>query len=366
MSFIEGKIRNALIKRDRYNWYKFFSGKFIEKLNELGFENKKAKGEDEYIKKWRALSPRVEPYSYRLYSHYCGFTPNIVPEDIGRTLIEPVLCPLKHRPAYSDKNLFPMIIGKEFVPTTVVCRIGGSTLLDKDFKKADKELTHYIGETTPLILKPTLYSNSGMRILKFEKKGDSFVSTDGTKVLTKEFLMSYGRNFCLQKAIEQHPFMSQFCASSVNTIRLCVYRSVKDNQLIVTGGFFRIGKEGAVVDNAGSGGAFIGLDITTGKFANYLIEPHFNKLSEWNGIDFSHNTFVMPYWDKVIEFAKFVGSRILHHRLIALDIAIDPNGKPILIEFNVEFFGYFAYMLSNQEVFGKYTDEVIDYCKMMM
>lgn len=71
------------------------------------------------------LCPRVEPYSYRFFRHFCGNNPNIVPEDIGRSYIEEVLNPVEYRPAYADKNLFPEIIGKNHVARTIVCRING-------------------------------------------------------------------------------------------------------------------------------------------------------------------------------------------------------------------------------------------------
>jgi hypothetical protein len=71
----------------------------------------------------------------------------------------------------------------------------------------------------------------------------------------------------------------------------------------------------------------------------------------------------IPNWDKVLLFAKNIGDRILHHRLIALDIALDKNGEPVLIEYNLGMFSYWLFMYTNQEVFGEYTDEVIDYCK---
>ena len=80
-------------------------------------------------------------------------------------------------------------------------------------------LKKYIGDSTSLILKPSVGTNSGDGVIKFNKVGEEFVSIDGKVTLTKEFLMSYGRNFCLQEAVCQHEFMNHLCATSVNTIR---------------------------------------------------------------------------------------------------------------------------------------------------
>lgn len=343
--------------------YKVYSEQNKHRLELQHYENKKAYGEDAYLKKWGVLSSRVEPYSYRLFSHYCGPTPNIVPEDIGITCIEEVLNPLALRPVYSDKNLFLKIFGAENVPRTIVCKINGSHLMDAEYKLAEKELSEYIGETENLILKPTVDSCAGRGIIKFVKKDDGFISIDGKITLSKAFLESYRKDFCLQEAVEQHDFMNKFCPTSVNTIRLCLYRSVKDEKPRVTASVIRIGKDGAFIDNACAGGMFIGVNVATGEMGKYVMDKYGNKENVWNNIDFSQNSFVVPHWKEVIAFAEYVGTRILHHRLIALDIALNKDGKPILIEFNIEWFGFWVYEYTSQEVFGEYTDEIIEYCK---
>lgn len=360
---IKSTIKAGIKEYWRYRCYRFYSEQFKHYLDIQHLENKKAEGEDEYLQKWKALSSRVEPYSYRFFSHYLGFTPNIVPEDIGHSIVEEILNPLPYRRVYEDKNIFPDLIGKENVPRTIVCRINGSKILDADYRKADKELSEYIGATESLILKPTIDSDSGRGIIKFVKKGNVYVSTSDEKTMTKDFLESYCKDFCLQEAVKQHAFMNNFCPTSVNTIRLCLYRSVKDEKPRVTASIIRIGKIGAFVDNAHAGGMFVGVNVATGEMGKYAIDQYGNKQNVWNDIDFSQGTFIVPHWKDVIAFAEYVGTKIHHHRLIALDIALNEEGKPILIEYNIYGFSFWLFMLTEQEVFGKYTDEVIEYCK---
>ena len=54
--------------------------------------------------------------------------------------------------------------------------------------------------------------------------------------------------------------MAQFNSTSVNTLRIVVYRSVTDNNLYVTNSILRIGLKDSVIDNAHAGGVFIGID----------------------------------------------------------------------------------------------------------
>ncbi len=358
-------MENEIPSYRHYRLYKIYSARYKNYLELRHFENKKAEGEDAYLEKWKALSPRVEPYSYRFFSHYCGHTPNIVPEDIGHSYIEDVLNPRALRPAYYDKNLFGEIIGKENVPRTIVCRVNGGQLLDAEFRLAEKELPEYIGETESLILKPSGDSRSGRGVVKFIKKGDVYVSTDGKTTLSKAFLESYREDFCLQEAVDQHIFMKMLCETSNNTIRLFLYRSVKDEKPRVTASVIRIGKNGVFADNACASGMFVGVNVATGEMGKYVVDQYGNKENVWNGMDFSRSSFIVPQWKEIVSFAEYVSNRIHHHRLMVLDLVLKNDGKPILTEYYIDWFGFWIYEYTNQEVFGEFTDEIIDYCKKM-
>ena len=157
--------------------------------------------------------------------------------------------------------------------------------------------------------------------------------------------------------------MKSLCSSSINTIRLCVYRSVITEKPIVTASIIRIGKEGSYIDNAHAGGMFIGVDIQTGQLGAFVCDQYGNKQSKWNDIDFEINKLVVPNWGSILEFAQNIGSRILHHRILQLDIYLDEYGTPGLIEYNIKSIGYWLYFLVGQSPFGDYTDEIIEYCK---
>ena len=343
--------------------YRFYSSQFKRYLELHHFNDKKAPGEDAYLELWHSLSKQVEPYSYRYFRHFCGDTPRIVPEDIGHSIIEDVLCPNAYREVYSDKNLFPLIVGRDNLPRTLLYRINGGCLLDSEYHPIDKDVLSYLSSVDSVILKPSINSCSGQGIMKFQKRKDGFLSVDKGVALTKEYLLAYSDNFCLQETIVQHPFLSHLCSSAVNTIRICVYKSVKNDESIVTSSILRIGKAGKYVDNAHSGGFFTGINKETGELDKYVIDQYGNKKEEWNGIDYTSNSLTIPNWDKILSFAKTIGDRILHHRLIALDIALNKYGNPVLVEYNLGLFSYWLFMYTNQEVFGDYTDEVIAYCK---
>ena len=82
----------------------------------------------------------------------------------------------------------------------------------------------------------------------------------------------------------------------------------------------------------------------------------------FNGVNFE-NEFIIPNYDRIVQFGKYICTQIVHHRLIALDIMVDKEGTPRLIEFNLQHFSGYLIQTTTSSLFGAYTDEVIDYCK---
>lgn len=104
----------------------------------------------------------------------------------------------------------------------------------------------------------------------------------------------YKRNFIIQKAVSQSSFMSVFNPSSVNTLRVATYRSVKTGKVHVINAVMRIGASGKNVDNAHSGGRFIGIDHKTGIVGKYVCDWLGKTDTVFNGIDFSKESFQIP------------------------------------------------------------------------
>ena len=336
-----------------------YSRQFKRYLKNLGIPNSPVEGEEEYIKKWGVFNGKVEPYSYRLFSRFMGPSPDIVPEDIGHAYIEDVLNPPLFSAYYSDKNLFEETFKEGTLPKTVARRIGGSILLDKDYQPLTEEIK---SNSDRLILKPSAGTSSGVGVELFVKSDKGYVNSTTGEVLTREYLTRYGDDLILQEAVRQSEYVSYFCKTAVNTIRLATYRSVKDERVHVTAGILRIGRDGEFVDNAHAGGVYLGVNTETGELGKTAFDQYGNQTKEWNGIDFSKSAFKLPNWEEVVEFAKYIGSSNHHSRLLALDIALDENDKPKLIEYNIRWFSYWLFMFNGQLPLGEFTDEIIEHC----
>lgn len=174
-------------------------------------------------------------------------------------------------------------------------------------------------------------------------------------------ILSYGGDFIVQEAVEQNKFINQFNPTSVNTLRLSLYKSVKDDVCHVTGAIMRIGGKDNVVDNAHAGGCFVGI-YEDGSFGHEVFDQYGRHRTVFNNIDFTAD-YKYPNWNNVIKFAKSVGKYIPHHRLIALDIVLDKESNPLLIEFNIVGYSTWFFQYTVGPAFGRYTNEILDYCK---
>ena len=345
-----GRRYDHLLYRRHYRWL----------LNHNGFPNGKAQGEDAYIAKWRQISSSVEPYSYRLFSRFCGPTPDIIPEDIMHATVEACLNPREQWDIYEDKNNFAKYVGTSILPQTVAFRqAGGSITYHSQLSTLHSPLS------TPhssLILKPSVGTSCGESIMRFDRVGEGYCAADGTH-LTDDFLLSFGTDWVLQEAVIQHPLLQRFCSTAVCTVRLVVYRSVVDGSPHVTAAILRVGKEGAVVDNIDAGGRFLGIDIADGHLRGPFFNRQGQRSSVWNDFDITSGDYHIPSWDAVVDQALRVANGLGPHHLIALDITVNDKEKPMLIEYNIGGFTTYFFHFTGQTVLGPWTDEVISYIK---
>jgi hypothetical protein len=169
-----------------------------------------------------------------------------------------------------------------------------------------------------------------------------------------------GADFIMQEAVEQSDFMARFCATSANTFRIAVYRSVKDEQCYVVGTVMKIGTDGSCVDNAHAGGRYVGIS-RDGELSHYTMDQYGVKQVIFNGIDFSKETFIIPHFDWIKAFSIKVAECIPHHRLIALDVAIRKDGTPVLIEYNIGGYSMWYFQYMGVSALGDYVAEIRDY-----
>lgn len=321
--------------------------------------NKKCTGEKEYIKKWACLG-RVHPIYYRLYSHYVGNDANIVPEDILHNVIEPVLTPVDYRPYYSDKNLFDKLFSDGMLPNTILRCMKGF-YYNREYKKVVCQDVLENISYEKIVVKPTIETSGGQGVVVFSKIGNQYKALNKENIfLTEDWLKKeYCGNFIIQNCMEQSEQLALFNPTSVNTIRIGIYRSVLTDECIVLAALLRVGKAGHYVDNAHSGGVAIGIDVKNGKLKHQAMNREDKILLKVNDIDLSRDYYI-PNWKEVLKFAEDVSNSLPYLRLVALDVMLSKKNIPYLIEFNCTSYSEDIFQ-PNSTLFGDYTDEIIDY-----
>lgn len=141
--------------------------------------------------------------------------------------------------------------------------------------------------------------------------------------------------FILEAYIQQTPQFAGFNPSSVNTLRLWVLETRPDHAEVI-GGYLRIGRAGAVIDNASAGGIMCPVDLQSGVIQPGLVKktPHRDNFTHHpdHGAPLAGETIVQ--WSDIIRFASEVLLKLPHTRFAGLDITMTSQG-PLLVESNV-------------------------------
>ena len=165
-------------------------------------------------------------------------------------------------------------------------------------------------------------------------KGAAVVDTEN-KNRRRLFDNLKNRGRIIEELVNQHAAISEFCADTVNTIRVNTFLDVHNvvNILTASGRFGRVGN---VTDNFTVKGCAVIIDPKSGVIisdgmssAHEIAKAHPDTGKVFRG-------FQYPAWEKVRAAVIAMAYRIPAIRHIGWDIAINAAGEPVLIEVNVD------------------------------
>ena len=165
--------------------------------------------------------------------------------------------------------------------------------------------------------------------------GIRFFDTDS---ITEEELFSHfrscGQNFIVQKKLTQHPELALFNPRSVNTVRVMTF--LHGDSVRVLSAILRIGGGDNEVDNVSQGGyqCTIRPDGRLEPTAITKQSGQWVRVSQTaGGVSFDRQA--VPSFDRILDAVRSAAGSIGHFRLLGWDIAVRPDGEPVLIEYNV-------------------------------
>jgi len=182
-----------------------------------------------------------------------------------------------------------------------------------------------------MIIKPLL-GRAGMGIVLAKRIEDGITIQSANDSVSLDRFPLKDRSI-IQEYIRQHAKMSVFSPSSVNTLRI-VTMMTRQGEVIIVNASMRTGARRSFVDNFSAGGISAGVDCRTGQLKKYAYDNRWNRYERHPESGIVFESYEIPGWERVLDFAGAVQNGFPYYRLIGSDIAIDQDGEPVLIEVN--------------------------------
>ena len=252
-----------------------------------------------------------------------------------------------------DKNLYSLYFHDVKMPRTVLRRVNGE-FLDENYHPItiDEALARCV-ETRQVVLKEARLSMGG--------HGVHFCDLSQQTVETLKELLLSNDNMIVQEVIHQHDCMNKIHDKSINTIR--IMSLFLDGKVHVLSSVLRMGRDGARVDNASSGGIVCGINAN-GTLKKYAYDTRGNSWSQHpQGATFENYKIVG--YERCCELVENLAGRFFTStKLISWDFAVGEDGEPILIEANLTYGEVDFHQMCNGPIFGDMTEKILSmvYC----
>lgn len=316
-----------------------------------------------YRARWKQLSPWLPTFYIRMFPKFSGVkSPDFVPKTLYFNLVEPMLNNFQFSRSFADKNMYGRLIDPDVLPAVLLRKIHGQ-YYDGQYNpvfNVDAFISSESISQKKYIIKPAIQSQGGRAVASMESRNGALWL--GEKAIDQHWLdHQYRDNFLIQEYVHQHPFYAALNESSLNSLRIYTYRSVKDNVVHFIYATIRVGKPGSVTDNIATGGKSIGLN-PDGTLMRRTRDAPGEVCCEVEGLDLGENVKAMGY-DAVKETALRLAAHQYYSRFLTFDFCFDQNEKVKLIELNNFDIGATPVQTCRGPLFGEFTDEVIAYCK---
>lgn len=260
------------------------------------------------------------------YSRTGVFSKDYVPKDFYTLELLQKANVYQMRSAYDDKNIYDIILAGENVVHTILKNMNGYYYFEGK-PVSEEEAVQLCQNMEGVILKPAMDKHgNGVKLLTVT---DGVTNVNGLTI--GELFKQYKHNFLIQERVKQHKDIAALNPTSVNTMRILTYRS--GMEVLVIYSVIRIGRSGQVIDNQCAGGisTTITKDGKLGRaaFGGYSED---NVLVTDTGVTLEG--YQLPSYDKAIEFAKRLHTKLPYFNIVGWDVSIEEDGEPILIEFN--------------------------------
>lgn len=304
----------------------------------------------EHQKRWQVLNSKFSSDTLNVCFSISGIDSiDYVPEEIFEGIIEKKLNKLapdfmQHKSFYN--RFFPKSI---FIPD--LFHKMDNIFYSEEHNPIDQEVLNNTieGLIYPVVVKKSI-DTAGGRDVHFVKDKASL-----------ERVLGMYDDIVVQPILRPHPYFRAFHDFGLNTIRACLYKSIKTGKTHLLNTTLRIGRDGHL-DNETQGGLVCNLD-EKGALNEYVVDKYGDKLFEHpnSGIVFS-DCDPIPAFNELKELSITVAEMVPYAHIISLDLAMGEDGQWKLIEINLEYQTTRFAQYAGKPFFAEFTDEVIEYC----
>ena len=287
-------------------------------------------------------------YHKYFYSRTGIFSKKYIPTSLYRTQLMGRLNDYSLKKAYTDKNIADLILPMAPQPKFILKNMNGYFYFEglPISKDVAIEKCSNLGK---VIIKPsTLARGKAVQILNI-RNGVNVENGKSIAILFDD----YKKDFVIEEIVIQHEKMAALNPSSVNTIRILTYR--KDMNVMIIYSVIRIGRKNQTIDNESAGGISTRIN-PDGKLAKYAFGAPGEDYVEYTDTGVKLENYKIPNYEDAIALVKQLHLFLPFFNIVGWDIAITPDGSPIMIEFNVN---PDLSQSANGPAFGNYTETII-------
>lgn len=292
--------------------------------------------------RWFDIYNRTNVFGFKLEQY--------IPDSYYYAIVDNCLTNTLDAPVLDDKNLYDLLFHDVNQPLTLIRKSGG-VILDNQYNPiSEDEALRCCVANGRVILKPSVDAMAGQGIEIWQE------GRDDIKRLRQ--LIARTPNLVVQDFIRQHPFLSAFTDSCVNTMRIVTL--LWEGEVKVTTAVLIMGGPKAKTNHLHGGGIVCGI-LPDGQLRHTAFDGQLNEYKVHpNGIRFADVR--IPNYDKCIDLVKRLAPRMAGvSKFLNWDLTLDENGEPLLIEVNLTWGG--SVQIAAGPAFGDMTREVLDYVK---
>jgi hypothetical protein len=309
--------------------------------------------EKAHKKLWSVLRRDFDLDTLRLCCNISGnVSPYYVPGQVFASDIQRSLCGWQEEIMYiSNKSYYNRWYQNDVFPWVYLHNIDGD-MYNSTYELVSGEQVKEILDSLqfPVVIKPNIGAMGGAN-LYFPKNQKEL-----------ELRMHGNKNYVIQELLHQHEFFAKYNRYGLNTIRVNLYRSVKNNEMHYLHAILRMGKGGGL-DNITAGGIYC-LIHSNSYLNSYAVGRHGEKYEEHpdSKLKFSEDDKI-PMFEEMKKLAITVARDMYFARIISLDMSLDEQSRWRVIEINLNDISLNLAQYGGEPFFGQYTEEIIEYCK---